>query len=74
MATQFGAATSTDAAIISRMIRPGAADLPGDAARYVLKIFRLDPSDQQRLHDLRPDAGQDVFPGGRRGDGRGDGG
>jgi hypothetical protein len=34
------------------MIRPDEADLPGDAAEAVLKIFRLDQSDQARLHDL----------------------
>jgi hypothetical protein len=52
MATQFGTAAGTDAAIIARMIRPGEADLSSDAADAVLKIFRLDPSDQDRLHDL----------------------
>lgn len=49
---QSGAATGTDAAIIARMIHPDEADLPGDAAEAVLQIFRLDPSDQDRLHDL----------------------
>ena len=52
MATQSGTTSGTDAAIISRMIHPDEADLPGDAAEAVLKIFRLDQSDQDRLHDL----------------------
>lgn|GEM_PF-1248440 len=52
MATQSGPTASTDAAIIARMIHPDEADLPEDAAEAVLKIFRLDQSDQDRLHDL----------------------
>jgi hypothetical protein len=52
MATQSDTTASTDAAIIARMIRPEEADLPGDAAEAVLRIFRLDQSDQDRLHDL----------------------
>lgn len=51
MATQQGSA-STDAAIIARMVRPDEADLTEDAAEAVLRIFRLDQSDQDRLHDL----------------------
>ena len=34
------------------MIHPDEADLPGDVAEAVLKIFRLDQSDQDRLHEL----------------------
>ena len=52
MATQSDTTASTDAAIIARMIHPDKADLPGDAAEAVLRIFRLDQSDQDRLHDL----------------------
>jgi len=51
VATQQGSA-STDAAIIARMVHPDEADLTEDAAEAVLRIFRLDQSDQDRLHDL----------------------
>ncbi len=43
---------NTDAAIIARMVHPDEADLTEDAAEAVLRIFRLDPTDQDRLHDL----------------------
>ena len=52
MATQNSMPPCTDAAIIARMIHPDEADLTEDAAEAVLKIFRLDQSDQTRLHDL----------------------
>jgi hypothetical protein len=52
MASQNGTSTSTDAAIIARMVHADEADLTEDAAEAVLKIFRLDQSDQDRLHDL----------------------
>jgi len=52
MAIRSDTTASTDAAIIARMIHPEEADLPGDAAEAVLRIFRLDQSDQDRLHDL----------------------
>ncbi len=51
MATQQGSA-NTDAKIIARMVHPDEADLTEDAAEAVLRIFRLDQSDQDRLHDL----------------------
>ncbi len=52
MTIQNGTTPSTDAAIIARMVHPDKADLTEDAAEAVLKIFRLDQSDQDRLHDL----------------------
>lgn len=52
MANQSGTTPGAEAGIISRMVHPADPDLPGDAAEAVLKIFRLDPSDQDRLHDL----------------------
>lgn len=52
MAATLGTNTSTDAAIIARMVHPDEADLTEDAAEAVLKIFRLDQSDQDRMHDL----------------------
>ena len=52
MATHDGTAAGTDAAIIARMVHPDEADLTEDAAEAVLRIFRLDQSDQDRLHDL----------------------
>ena len=51
MATRQGSA-STDAAIIARMVHPDEADLTKDAVEAVLRIFHLDQSDQDRLHDL----------------------
>ncbi len=52
MTITSGANTGTDAAIIARMVHPDEADLSEDAAEAVLRIFRLDQSDQDRLHDL----------------------
>ena len=52
MAIPQDTAPSTDAAIIARMIHPDKADLPGEAAEAVLRIFRLDQSDLDRLHGL----------------------
>ncbi len=52
MATQDDTTASTDAAIIARMVHLDGADLTEDAAEAVLRIFRLDQSDQDRLHDL----------------------
>lgn len=43
---------NTEAAILTRMIHPERADLPEEAAEAVLKLFGLDQSDSDRLHDL----------------------
>ncbi len=40
MATKLGTDSSTDAAIIARMVHPDKADLTDDAAEAVLRIFR----------------------------------
>jgi hypothetical protein len=52
MATQQGIAGSTEAAIIGRMIHPERADLPGDAAQALLRLFSLDQADLDRMHEL----------------------
>jgi hypothetical protein len=43
---------NTEAAILTRVIHPGRADLPEEAAEAVLKLFSLDQGDSDRLHDL----------------------
>ena len=45
------ATISTDAAILTRLIRPEQTDLLAEAARVLLDL-RLDPSHLDRLHDL----------------------
>ena len=52
MATAQGIATSTEAAIISRMIHAEKADLPNDTAKAVLGLFSLDQADLDRMHVL----------------------
>jgi hypothetical protein len=54
MATQQQTGTdgNVEAAILTRMIHPERADLPEAAAEAVLKLFSLDQSDTDRLHDL----------------------
>ena len=52
MATAQAPALNTDAAIIARVVHPDEADLTEGAAEAVLKIFRLDQSDQDRLRVL----------------------
>ncbi len=54
MATQQGRVTpgNTEAAIIARVIHPEEADLPGDAARVVLRLLRFDQGDLDRMHEL----------------------
>ena len=44
--------SSTDAAIITRMIHPEKADLPNDAAQALLQLFRFDQTDLDRMHEL----------------------
>lgn len=51
MAMATGTADSKEAAIISRMIRPGTSDLADDVARALLGL-NLDQSDLDRLHEL----------------------
>jgi len=51
MATAQGVTDSTEAAIISRMIRPDKNDLPDDIAKGLLRLS-LDQSDLDRLHEL----------------------
>ena len=47
-----GIGNDREAAILTRMIHPERADLPEEAAEAVLKLFGLDQSDSDRLHDL----------------------
>jgi hypothetical protein len=44
--------SNSEAAILTRMIHPERVDLPEEAAEAVLKLFGLDQSDADRLHDL----------------------
>ncbi len=52
MATVQGTPTSTEAAIIARMIHPEKADLPNDAAQAVLRLLSFDQADLDRMHFL----------------------
>ena len=52
MAIQQHTDVNSEAAILTRMIHPERADLPEEAAEAVLKLFGLDQSDSDRLHDL----------------------
>ena len=49
---QTGIGSDKEAAILTRMIHPERADLPAEAAEAVFKLFSLDQSDLDRLHDL----------------------
>ncbi len=51
MATRSGTNSSTDAAILSRLIRPDRDDLSDEAAQALLKLH-FDGEDLDRLHDL----------------------
>lgn len=51
MATHQAHASSTEAAILSRMIHPEQDDLPDEVARALLRL-RLDRQDMDRLHEL----------------------
>ena len=51
MATQQAHPSSTEAAILSRLIHPEQANLSDEAAQALLKL-RLDSKDLDRLHEL----------------------
>jgi hypothetical protein len=51
MATTQAIPSSTEAAIISRMIQPEKDDLPKETAKALLRLS-LDQSDLDRLHEL----------------------
>jgi hypothetical protein len=51
MPTAQGITNSTEASIISRMIRPEKNELPDEAAKALLRLS-LDQSDLDRLHEL----------------------
>ncbi len=51
MASQPGLTSSTEAAILSRLIRPEQDDLPDEAAQALLRL-RFDDQDLNRLHEL----------------------
>ena len=44
--------STSDAAIISRMIHPDKAELHKDLAQAVLRLFSLDQNDLDRMHEL----------------------
>ena len=52
IATFHAIADSQDAAIIARAIQSEEADLPEDSAGAVLRLFRLDASGVDRMHEL----------------------
>jgi hypothetical protein len=52
MATVQDSTGSLEAAIISRVIHAGKADLPKDTAQAVLGMFSFDQADLDRMHDL----------------------
>jgi hypothetical protein len=51
MATTRAIPSSTEAAIISRMIHPETGDLPNETAKALFRLS-LDRSDLDRLHEL----------------------
>lgn len=51
MATETRAFPGSDAAIMSRLIKPEAEDLSAEAAESLLRL-RLDPRDLDRMHEL----------------------
>jgi hypothetical protein len=52
MASIQSTPTSTEAAIIARMIHAEKADLPNDTATAVLGLFSFDQADLDRMHVL----------------------
>ena len=52
MATTHTIPSSTEAAIIARMIHPEKDDLPKATAQAVLRLFSLDQDDLDRMHVL----------------------
>jgi hypothetical protein len=51
MATTLQGVPSTEAAILDRLIHPGQADLPCEAAKALLTL-RFDQQDLDRIHEL----------------------
>jgi hypothetical protein len=51
MATKTEPLPASDAAILSRLIKPEDDDLTAEAANSILR-FRLDPRDLTRMHEL----------------------
>ena len=60
MATQQGVSSSTEAAILSRMIRPQQDDLSTAEAQALLRVD-FDRQDLDRLHDLATKNQNDVL-------------
>jgi hypothetical protein len=50
MATSQGVTGNTEAAILSRIIHPERADLPGDAAEALLRLLKFDQADLDLMH------------------------
>ena len=51
MATKTGTASTSDTAILARLIRPEDADLPAEAATALLDL-RFGRGDLERMHEL----------------------
>jgi len=51
MVTKAKSLPASDAAILSRLIKPEDDDLPPEAANSILRL-RLDPRDLDRMHEL----------------------
>jgi hypothetical protein len=65
MATVQGRTTGTEAAILSRLIRPEEDDLPSDAAEALLRLG-FGEQDLSRIHDLVTRNQDDALTPGER--------